>query len=158
MEEVDPSFVMATLICFLGTQPAERDSEASMRADVPFILGTRRFSEPHTSDHSPGTPPGHQNGEGPGGTGKFVLTNASSMMLTGRGSLFDWRRHATPLKSPATMSTCCWCITVRTASNKFFAIPCFLAYVLLMWSDIMLKNGLAISRYPPERSTGDDSL
>ena len=95
MEEVDPSFVMATLICFLGTQPAERDSEASMRADVPFILGTRRFSEPHTSDHSPGTPPGHQNGEGPGGTGKFVLTNASSMMLTCRGSLFDWRRHAT---------------------------------------------------------------
>ena len=100
------------------------------------------FQNPHTSDHSPGTPPGHQNGEGPGGIGKFVLTNASSMMLTGRGSLPDWRRHAAPLKTPATMSTCCWCITVRTASNKFFAIPCFLAYVLLMWSDIMLKMDL----------------
>ena len=39
---------------------------------------------PHTSDHSPGTPPGHHNGVGPGGTGKLVLTNVSSIMRGGQ--------------------------------------------------------------------------
>ena len=43
VEEVDSNFVMATLICFLKTQHAVRDSEASMHADLPFIFGTQRF-------------------------------------------------------------------------------------------------------------------
>ena len=46
VEEVVPNFVMATLICFLDAQHAERDCEGSVRADLPFILGTRRFQEP----------------------------------------------------------------------------------------------------------------
>ena len=46
MEEVEPNFVMATLICFLEAQHAERDCEGSMRADLPFILGTWRIKEP----------------------------------------------------------------------------------------------------------------
>ena len=53
-----------------------------------------RFKNPHTSDHSPGTPPGFHNGVGPGGNGKFVLTNASSILLMDRESLPDWWRHA----------------------------------------------------------------
>ena len=43
VEEVDPNFVMGTLICFLETQHAERDIEGSMHTDLPFIFGTRRF-------------------------------------------------------------------------------------------------------------------
>ena len=30
---------------------------------------------------------------GPGGIGKFALTNDSAIMLMGRGSPPDWRRH-----------------------------------------------------------------
>ena len=63
------------------------------------------FKNPQISDHLRGTPPGHHNGVGPGGTVKLVLANASKIMLMGRGSLPDWRRHAAPLKSPATTST-----------------------------------------------------
>ena len=42
--------------------------------------------------------------------GKFLLTNASSILLMDRESLPDWGRHEAPLKSPATKSTRCWCI------------------------------------------------
>ena len=58
VEEVDPNFMMATLILFLETQRAVWDGEGSMHTDLPFFFGTWRFKEPHTSDHSPGTPPG----------------------------------------------------------------------------------------------------
>ena len=77
---------------------------------------------------------------GPPGNGKFVLPNASSVPLMNRESLLDWRRHAAPVKSPATKSTCCWCITERTVSSKFFASPRFLARALLMWSDVVVKK------------------
>ena len=140
MEEVDPNFVMATLICLLDAQHAERDCEGSMHADLPFILGSRRFKVPHTSDHSPDTPPGPHKGVETGGTGKHVLAKASSIILMGRGSLPGWRRHAAPLKSPATMSTCPCGITVRTVERHHG------------------KVGLAIARYPSVRSTGDDCL
>ena len=62
------------------------------------------FMNPQTSAHSPGTPPGPHRGAGPGGKGKYVLAEASSIVLMGRCSLPDCRRHAAPLKSPATMS------------------------------------------------------
>ena len=78
------------------------------------------FKKPHTAAHSPGTPPGPHNGGEPGGTGRIVLANASSIMLVSRRSLPDGRRHAAPLKSPATTSTCSCSITVRTVSIKSF--------------------------------------
>ena len=46
VEEVDPNFMMATLICFLETQHAVRDGESSMHTDSPFVFGTWRFLEP----------------------------------------------------------------------------------------------------------------
>ena len=46
MEEVLPNFVMAALICVPDAQHVERDFEGSMHADLPLILGTRRFQEP----------------------------------------------------------------------------------------------------------------
>ena len=98
------------------------------------------FKNPHTSDHSP---PGSHNGVEPGGTGTSVLTNASSIMLMVRGSLPDWRRHAAPLKSPATMSTCSCNITVRTVSSRFFPIPRFLTKWLVC-SDIMVEKDLPL--------------
>ena len=64
MEEVDPHFVMATLICFLDAQHAERDREGSMHADLPSTSENSGFKNPHTSDHSPGTPPDHHKGVG----------------------------------------------------------------------------------------------
>ena len=82
MREVDPNFVMAALICVPDAQNVEKDSTSTVHADLPLV-----FKNPHTSDHSPGTPPGPHNGVEPGGTGKLVLTNVSSIMLTGRGSL-----------------------------------------------------------------------
>ena len=62
------------------------------------------FKNPQISDHLRGTP-GHHKGVVLGGTVKLVLASASKIMLMGRGSLPDWRRHAAPLKSPATTST-----------------------------------------------------
>ena len=43
MEEVVPNFVMAALICVPDVQHVERDFEGFMHADLPLILGTRRF-------------------------------------------------------------------------------------------------------------------
>ena len=66
VEEVVPSVVKTTLICFLETQHALSDSEGSMHTDLPFFSGIRRLKEPtHTSDHSLGTPPGLHKGWGP---------------------------------------------------------------------------------------------
>ena len=87
VEEVDPNYMMATLIFFLKTQRAVRDGEGS-----PCTRTCHSFSEasglknPHTSDHSPGTLLAHK-GVGPGGKGKFVLTNGSSILLMNRESL-----------------------------------------------------------------------
>ena len=115
-------------------------SKGIVKAPSTFFSEPGGFKNPHTSDHPPGTAPGLHNGGGPGGTGKSVLANTSSMMLVGRGSLPDWRRQAAPLKSPATMSTCSCNITARTASSNFFPIPRFLAKWLLMCSDFMVKK------------------
>ena len=116
------------------------------------------FKNPQTSAHSPGTPPGVHNGVGPGGMGKLVLAKASSMMLMGRGSLPDWRRHAAPWKSPATVSTCCCNTTVRTVTGRFIPMPRFFAKWLLMVERPYGGVRLAIARCPPEQSTGDDGL
>ena len=75
---MDPSFLMATLICLIETKHAEKDCEGSMHAELPFIFGTQRvFENLHTSDHSPGTPPGPHNGAEPSGIGKFVFDERS---------------------------------------------------------------------------------
>ena len=108
------------------------------KAKAPCMRTCHSFSEPagfknlHTSNHSPGTPPGLHNGVEPSGTGKSVLVNASSTILMVRGSLPSWRRHAAPLKPPATMSTCSCNITARTVRSNFFPIPRFLAKWLFM--------------------------
>ena len=141
---MDPSFVMATLICLIETMHAEKIVKAPCMRTCHSVSKPSGFffffENPHTSDHSPGTPPGPHNGVETDGIGKFVLTNASSIMLMGRTSLPDWRRHAAPKKSPATKSTCSCKNTVVTASNKFFANQRFLSYVLLMWSDTTVKK------------------
>ena len=75
------------------------------------------LTQAHTSVHSPGTAPG-PNGVEPGGIGKSVSAKASSIILVGWGLLpFAWRQAA-PLKSPATRSTCSYCITARMAKEK----------------------------------------
>ena len=43
VEEVDPNFMMATLIFFLETQRVLGDGEGTMIADLPVGFGTRRF-------------------------------------------------------------------------------------------------------------------
>ena len=96
------------------------------------------FTMPHTSAHSHDTSPAPDKNVESGGKGKIVFAKTSSIMLMERGSLPDWRRHATPLKSPVTMSTCSCSITERTASNKFFPMPRFFAK-WLMWSDIRVQ-------------------
>ena len=70
-----PNFVMATLIFVPETQQAERDCEGSMQTDFPFILGIRRFMNPQTSAHSPGTPLGTHNGEVSVTSPDLTLTN-----------------------------------------------------------------------------------
>ena len=65
-------------------------------------------------------------------------------MLVSRRSLPDGQRHAAPLKSPATMSTCSCSITVRTVNIHFFLIPRFLAKWLLMCDDIVVKSDLPL--------------
>ena len=101
--------------------------ESSMQTDLPFFTRVRGLDK--TTYVSPFTwcCTWLHNGVGPGGTGKLVFANPSSIMPMGRGSLPDWRRHTAPLKSSATMSTCSCNITVRTVSINFFPIPRFLA-------------------------------
>ena len=83
----------------------------------PSVFGG--LMNPHTSAHSPGTPPGHHNGVGPCGIGRLVLANASSVVLSRCWSSPLLFRNAAPLKSPAPISTCSGHITVRTANNTF---------------------------------------
>ena len=129
--------------------PCMRNSE------LPFIFGTQRFFEnPHTSDHSPGTPPGPHNGVEPSGKRKFVLANASSIMLLGRGSLPDWRRHAAPKNSPATKSTCS-CKKSRVCKQQVLRESAFLGICVVNVERHHGEGRLAIARYP---STRDDGL
>ena len=62
VEEVDPNFMTATLILFLETQRAVGDGEGSMHTDLPSFSDPGGLKNPHTSDHSPGIPPGSHNG------------------------------------------------------------------------------------------------
>ena len=107
----------ATLILLLETQHAEKSSEGSVHADLPLIFGARRFQEP--THIRPFTWPEW---------GRVALVSSYGSRIAAR--------LAMPMKSPATKSTCCWCITVRTARNKFFTISRFW-HLLSMWSDIL---------------------
>ena len=59
---------------------------------------------------------GLHNERRPGVIGKLVMAKTTTIVLSRRCLLPDRRRHAAPLKSPATMST----------SNRFLPIPRFL--------------------------------
>ena len=87
---------------------------------------------PHTSAHSSGI-------VGPGGIGKSVSANASSRVLVGRKLLSLHCRHAAPLKSPTTRSTCSSCKTARIVRKSFFPMPRFLATKALMCRDMTEK-------------------
>ena len=128
----------------LDAQHVERFSNSAVHADLPLSESPVVFKRRHTSDGSPGTLSGPHNGVEPGGTSKFVLANSSSIISLGRGSPPGWRRHAAPLKSPATTSPCSCNTTVRTARSNFFPIPRFLAKWLLMCSDTIVKKDLPL--------------
>ena len=111
----------------------------SLIADLPFVSGTLQILEPK-HDHSCGAPPGHHKSAVPGVNGNFVVDER--LLNTAGTSRIAARLAApcAPLKSPMTKSTCFWCITARTVSSKFIAIPRFSACTLLMWSDNMVKD------------------
>ena len=46
VEEVDPNFVVAALICAPDAKRAVGDCEGTMHTDRPLLLGPRRFYEP----------------------------------------------------------------------------------------------------------------
>ena len=133
MRKVHPNFVVAALIFFSLPKRAIRDGEGSMHPDLPFRFRARRFQE--AAYISP------------------VTWYASwSPQLCGAGlmrrrSLPEGRRHAAPLKSPATISICSCLFTVRNVSINFFPKPSFLALWLLMCKDTMVKKRFAIARY-----------
>ena len=97
MREMHPHLVVAILILVLKTQRALSDGERTVHPYFPLILGLWRLDK---STHIGRLT---HNGVGPGGTGKFVLTKASSIMLVSRRSLPHGPRQAAPLKSPATI-------------------------------------------------------
>ena len=127
VRKMNPNFVVAALIFLSEPKHVVRDCEGTMISNWPFGFRARWFQKHAYIGQSPGTPAGPHKGVGPGGTGRFTLANASSTMLLGRRSLPEERRHAAPLKSPATMSTCSINITVRTVRIHFLRIPRFLA-------------------------------
>ena len=139
LEEVDPNFVVATLICFLETQHAVRDSYGSMHTDLPFIFGTQRFEE---STH----------------IRPFTWHASWSPQQCGAG----WKRQARIDESffntadgprvPARLAAPCGTIEVSSNQVDLLLVHCgtdckqqvlrdssFLAHVLLMWSDIIVK-------------------
>ena len=158
MREMHPHLVVATLILFLETQRAVRDGERTVHPYLPLILGLWRLDKStHIGPFTRHSTRSH-NGVGPGGTGRIVLAKASSIMLVSRRSLPHERCQAAPLKSPATISTCSSGITGRTVSNNFFPMPRFLANLLLMCNDIMLKKDLPLRGCRRNDCTEDDSL
>ena len=112
---------------------------------------------PHTSAHSPGTPPGPHRGVGPGGTGKFALAEASSIVLC-RCSLPDCRRHAAPLKSPATMSTVLDALQYGLQVTVFFVNSTLLSILIVGMERHHGIVGFTIGWYPSERGGRDDGL
>ena len=135
--------MMATLTFWTEVEGLVGNCESSMQTDLPIFTRVRGLDE--TTYVSPFTwyCTWLHNGVGPGGTGKLVFANPSSIMPMGRGSLPDWRRHTAPLKSPATMPTRSCNITVRTVSINSFPIPRFLASWLLLCNFIMLTKFLS---------------
>ena len=138
VREMHPNFVMATLVLVSQPQRAIRNGVGSIHPNLPFSF---RFWWLQETAH---VLPVSTTVWVPGGTGRFVLAKASSIMLVSWRSLPHGRRHAAPLKSPATVSTCSCSITVRTVSNNFFPIPRFLTNWLLMCNDIVVKNDLPL--------------
>ena len=101
VQEMNPNFVVAALVCNFDAKYFVRNFERTMHA---LSFGPRWLDE---STHvGPSTWYATHRGVGPGKIGKFVLAKASSTVLLCRCSLPDCRHHAAPLKSPATMSTC----------------------------------------------------
>ena len=153
MVEVDTKLRDGNFDRVTDTQHVEGDGEGSMHADLTFIFGTLRFKRTHTH------PTTHL-------ARSLVLTLVRGRVekaSSHRRMLLQycwWTEHrCPPLKFPATKSTCCWCTASRTPSSKFFTTPrFFFAYVLLMWNEIMVKQDLPFSQYPPERSTRSGGL
>ena len=112
---------------------------------------------PHTSAHSPGTPPGAGNGVGLGGIGKFVLTNASSTMLGSRITA----RLAAPCGTIEVTSYRVNLLLVHYSTDckqQVLRDSAFLGICVVNAERHHGEIGLAISRNPPERGAGDDGL
>ena len=58
LPRVDPNFVMATLVRGLDAKHLTIDLECTVHSYLPFGFGTWWHNNPHTSDHSSGSPPG----------------------------------------------------------------------------------------------------
>ena len=136
-QEMNPYFVVATLVGIFDSESFMRNFERTVHAIMPLCFRTRWLDEAaHIGPFSWQVR-----------VGKRLLKNAVAPLFV------TWSTSpcGTPLKSPATMSTCSWCIAVRTASNIFsrFRPSC--------------HNGsceveLTIMWDPPKRGTWDNGL
>ena len=120
--EVEPGFVVATLVSRADTKSFMGNGDCAELTNFPLFFRIRRSQE-STNVLSPGIAPGPHNGAGPGGIGKAQSAKASSMIEI---LLLLSRRHAAPLKSPATKSTFSSTITARIVRISFFPMPRFL--------------------------------
>ena len=114
--QVQPHFMMATLIFWTEAQGFVGNCASSMQTDFPVFTRVRWLYKT-TYVSPPGTATGAHDGVEPGGIGKFVSVKASSITL--RLPLPQGRRQAAPLKYPATKSTCSSNITARIVSSSF---------------------------------------
>ena len=122
--EVEPCFVVAALIIRAQAQDIAVNRESTMKPYLPLSIRFRRFKKPTHVSPIARNRSGSHNGVGPGGIGRAQSAKASSMTLI---LLLLSRRHAAPLKSPATRSTFSLSITARIVRMSFFPMPRFLA-------------------------------
>ena len=97
LPRIDPKFVMATLEGRLDAKYLTIYLECTVHAYLPIGFGTWWLNNPHTSDHSSGTPPGLHKSAGPSRVGRFVFANASSIVLSSpRRTVEVVRDHVNP--------------------------------------------------------------
>ena len=95
MQEMNPYFVVATLVGTFDSKSFVRDFECTVHATVPLSFGTRWQDETAHIEPLSWNPTWSHKTVGPCGIGKSVLANASSTVLSCRCSLPDRRRRGT---------------------------------------------------------------
>ena len=114
--QMKPCFMMGNLISRSQAECSSWNGKGAVKSDFPILIRFWRLQESaHISPASWNRT--WSKGVEPSGVGKSQSAQASSVVLM---MFLLLHRHAAPLKSPATKSTCSPSITARIVRMSFF--------------------------------------